>query len=197
MLAFAVNKASRKCENPTISDWNKIINILKYINSTKEFKIEYNGKGELVAYTDSDFAGCLEDRKSTSGGIILMGTSPICWLSKKQTSVATSTAEAEYISTSENIKKILWIRNIIKEILNKWITVKIYTDNQASKKIMENGEINTKLKHISVRYHFNRDNIAKKKVKLEYIDTENMLADILTKDSNGPKIQKFTNNIFI
>jgi hypothetical protein len=196
-IAFAVNKASRKCENPTISDWNKIINILKYINSTKEFKIEYNGKGELVAYTDSDFAGCLEDRKSTSGGIILMGTSPICWLSKKQTSVATSTAEAEYISTSENIKKILWIRNIIKEILNKWITVKIYTDNQASKKIMENGEINTKLKHISVRYHFNRDNIAKKKVKLEYIDTENMLADILTKDSNGPKIQKFTNNIFI
>jgi len=92
----------------------------------------------------------------------------------------------------------LWIRNIIKEILNKGITIKIYTDNQASKKIMENGEINTsKLKHISVRYHFNRDNIAKKKVKLEYIDTENMLADILTKDSNGPKIQKFTNNIFI
>jgi hypothetical protein len=77
-IAFAVNKASRKCENPTISDWNKIINILKYINSTKEFKIEYNGKGELVAYTDSDFAGCLEDRKSTSGGIILMGISPIC-----------------------------------------------------------------------------------------------------------------------
>ena len=93
-IAFAINKASRKCENPTISDWNKIINILKYINSTKEFKIEYNGKEELVAYTDSDFAGCLEDRKSTSGGIILMGTSPICWLSKKQTSVATSTAEA-------------------------------------------------------------------------------------------------------
>jgi len=115
-----------------------------------------------------------------------------CW------SAATSTAEAEDISTSENIKKILWIRNIIKEILNKGITIKIYTDNQASKKIMENGEINTsKLKHISVRYHFNRDNIAKKKVKLEYIDTENMLADILTKDSNGPKIQKFTNNIFI
>ena len=190
-IAFAVNIALRKCENPSISDWNKIINILKYINSTKEFKIEYNGKGELVAYTDSDFAGCLEDRNP--GGIILMGTSPICWLSKKQTSVATSTAEAEYINTSENIKKILWIRNIIKEIVNKWITVKIYTDNQASKKIMENGEINTKLKHISV----NRDNIAKKKVKLEYIYSENMLTDILTKDSNGPKIQKFTNNIFI
>jgi len=63
-------------------------------------------------------------------------------------------------------------------------------------RIIENGEINTKLKLINVRYHFVRDNIAKKKVKLEYIDTENMLTDILTDDLTGPKIQKFTNNIF-
>jgi len=126
-----------------------------------------------------------------------MGKSPICWISKKQTCVATSTAEAEYISTSENVKKILWIRNIIKEILNKKLNITIYTDNQASKCIMENGEINTKLKHIDVRYHFNRDNILKKRINLKYIDTENMLADILTKDSNGAKILKFTNNIFI
>jgi len=64
--------------------------------------------------------------------------------------------------------KILWIRNIIKEILNKWITVKIYTDNQVYKKIMENGETNTKLKYISVsvRYYFNRDNIAKEESKI-------------------------------
>ncbi len=196
-ISFAVNKASRKCEQPTISDWNKVINILKYINSTKDYKIKYDGKGELVAYTDSDFAGDKTDRKSTSGGIILMGNSPICWISKKQSCVATSTAEAEYISTSESVKKILWLRNIIKEILNKKLNITIYTDNQASKCIMENGEINTKLKHIDVRYHFNRDNILKKRINLKYIDTENMLADILTKDSNGTKIQRFTNNIFI
>ena len=75
-----------------------------------------------------------------------MRTIPICWLSKKQASVAMSTEELEYISTSENIKKILWIWNIIKKIINKWIAAKIYTNNQASKKIMENWNINTKLK---------------------------------------------------
>ena len=152
--------------------------------------------GEIKAYTDSDFGGDLEDRKSTSGGIILMGNSPICWISKKQSCVATSTAEAEYISTSENLKKILWIRNILKELINYNKTITIYTDNLASKTTIENGEINTKLKHIDIRFHFNKDNIDKKIVKLEYIDTNNMLADILTKNTNGTKILNFTNKIF-
>jgi len=131
--------------------------------------------GEIKAYTDSVFGGDLEDRKFTSGGIILMGNSPICWISKKQSCVATSTAEAEYISTSENLKKILWIRNILKELINYNKTITKYTDNLASKTTIENGEINTKLKHI---------------------DTNNMLADILTKNTNGTNILNFTNKIF-
>ena len=151
----------------------------------------------LITYTYSDFAGDKIDGKSNLGGIILMKKSPICWMSKKQTYVATSTAEAEYRTTSENVKKMLWFRNIIKEVLNKKLNLTIYTDNQTSKCIMENGEVNTKLKHIDVRYNFNRNNILKKRINLKYVDTENMLADILTKDSNDIKILKFTNNIFI
>ena len=195
-IAFSVNKAARKSEKPTISDWNKITNIFRYINSTKDYKIVYDGQGEIIAYTDADFGGDLNDRKSTSGGIILMGNSPICWISKKQTCVATSTAEAEYISTSENIKKILWIRNILKELINYNKTITIFTDNLASKITIENGEINTKLKHIDIRFHFNRDNIVKRKVKLEYKDTKEMLADALTKDVNGTKMSIFANKIF-
>jgi len=72
-IAFTVNKAARKCEYPKISDWNKIINIFKYINFTKDSKIVYNSKGEIKAYTDSDYGGDLEDRRSTSWEIILMG----------------------------------------------------------------------------------------------------------------------------
>ena len=68
-------------------------------------------KGDIIGYTDSD----LKVRKSTSGNIILMGNNPICWTSKKQSIVATSTAEAEYVSTSECVKKILWIRNILED----------------------------------------------------------------------------------
>jgi len=105
-ISYSVNKAARSAENPTISDWKKVINILKYLNSTKNYKITYNETGEFAAYTDSDLGGDIRDRKSTSGFIIVKGTKPICWASKKQTNVATSTMEAEYIATTEN-KKII------------------------------------------------------------------------------------------
>ncbi|KAL6596801.1 hypothetical protein U3516DRAFT_787411 [Neocallimastix sp. 'constans'] len=176
-IAFSVNKAARKSEKPTISDWNKITNIFRYMNSTKDYKIVYDGQGEIIAYTDADFGGDLNDRKSTSGRIILMGNSPIFWISKKQTCVATSTAEAKYISTSENIIKILWIRNILKKLINYNKTITIFTDNLTSKITIENSEINTKLKHIDIRFHFNRDNIVKRKI-------------------NGTKMSIFANTIF-
>jgi len=196
-IAFAVNKASRKCENPTYSDWRKIINILKYLNSTKNFKIKYDGQGDFVAYTDADFGGDTKDRKSTSGNIILMGKNPIMWQSKKQTIVATSTAESEYISTSECTKRVLWLRNMLEELINFNKPITIFTDNMASKRSIENGELNTKLKHISIKFYFNYDNIKNNKIKLEYKDTNNMLADILTKDVNGTKMKKFTDLIFV
>jgi len=195
-ISFSVHKAARHCENPTTSDWKKVINIFKYLNNTKNFKLLFNGQGHIHAYTDADFAGDKEDRKSTSGHIILMGNSPICWYSKKQNTVATSTAEAEYTSTSECTKKVLWIRNILIELFNKKSPITIYTDNMASKICIENGEINTKLKHISIKYYFNRDNIIKNRNKLEYKNTNEMLADALTKNINGSKMKTFTDKIF-
>ena len=144
-----------------MNDWKKVINILKYLKYTKNYKIEYKGKGEILAYTDSDLAGDPVDRKSTSGYIILMNKDPICWQSKKQSVVATSTAESEYIATGECIKKALWIRNILIELFNIKKPIKILTDNLASKTTIENGEINNKLKHIDIKYHFNYDNIKK------------------------------------
>ncbi len=171
-------------------------NILKYLNYTKYYKITYKGQGELAAYCDSDFAGDPKDRKSTSGYIILMGNDPICWQSKKQSVVATSTAEAEYIAMSECVKKALNLRNILKELFNYEKPFKIYTDNLASKTTIENGELNNKLRHIEIKFYFNKDNIKNKKINLEYIKTEKMLADPLTKDFNGPQMMKYTDQIF-
>jgi len=195
-ITYAVGKIARNSENPTIADWKMVINILKYLNYTKYYKIKYKGQGEIIAYTDADYAGDPKDRKSTSGYIILMNNDPICWQSKKQTVVATSTAEAEYIATAECTKKALWIRNILYEIFNIKKPIKIFTDNLASKTTIENGELNNKLKHIEIKFYFNKDNIKNNKIKLEYINTERMLADPLTKDFNGPKMTKFTDQIF-
>jgi len=104
--------------------------------------------------------------------------------------------EAEYIGTSECAKKVLWIRNMLTELSNFDKPIKIYTDNISSKTIIENGQLNSKLRHINLKFYFNKDHIKMKRIILEYIDTERMLADVLTKTVNGPKMKKFSNIIF-
>jgi len=195
-IAFAVNNAARNCESPTISDWNKVLTIFKYLNYSINFKITYTGEGNLIAYSDADFGGDKSDRKSTSGNLICIGNKPIFWSSKKQTVVALSTAEAEFISTAELTRKILWIKNILVELLDKDKPITIFTDNKPSKITIENGQFNNNMKHIDIRQHFIFDAYKNNKIKLEYISTENMLADILTKGFSGPKMSKFTNLIF-
>jgi len=76
-IAFAVNKDARNSESPTVSDWVKVKNIMKYFNSTKNYKLSYDGTGEILGYSDFDFSGDIKDRKSTSGYIILMRNNPI------------------------------------------------------------------------------------------------------------------------
>jgi len=153
-IAFAVNYAARFCENPTVSDWNKILNIFKYLNNTINYKITYNGTGSFTAYSDADFGGDRQDRKSTSGNLICVGNTPLYWISKKQTSVALSTTEAEFISATTCSKKILWIQNLIKEIFNQKLTITLYLDNLSCKKVLENGQFNNKMKHIDIQEHF-------------------------------------------
>ena len=195
-ISFAVNNAARYCESPTISDWNKIVNIFKYLNYSINYKITYDGSGDIIAFSDADFGGDKIDRKSTSGNIICMGSKPIYWASKKQKSVALSTAEAEFISTTELTRKILWIHNLIFELFNKNKQITIFTDNLSSKKTIENGQFNNNMKHIDLREHFIFDTYKNNKIKLEYIETEKMLADVLTKNVNGTKMTNFTNLIF-
>jgi len=170
-------------------------NILKYLSSTKNYKTNYNGQGKIIAFTDSDFAGDIKDKKSTSGYIILISNNPIYCISKKQSVVATSTTEAEYISTSQCIKKLLWIRNILFELIifNKPITS--FIDNNSCKISMENGDLNPKLKQISIKYHFNADNIRKNINELKHKKFKN-LVETLTKVVNGNKMKSFINITF-
>jgi len=97
---------------------------------------------------------------------------------------------------SEWVKKVLNLRNILKELFNYQKPIKIYTDNIACKTTIENGKLNNKLRHIDIKFYFNKDNIKNTKIILEYINTDKMFADPLTKDFNGPKMTKYTDKIF-
>ena len=142
------------------------------MKGTLNLRIWYpKGTGfDLIGYTYSDFAGCRIDRKSTSGSCQFIGRRLVSWYSKKQHSMSTSTAEAEYIFAGSCRAQILW-RNKIP----------ILCDNTSAIAISNNPVQHSRTKHIDIRYHFIRDHVMNGNVELHFVPTEKQLADIFTK----------------
>ncbi|XP_058222672.1 secreted RxLR effector protein 161-like [Rhododendron vialii] len=137
-ISYAVSVVSRYQSNPGEPHWAAVKRILRYIHGTKDYKLTYHCNGdnlEVVGYSDADFSGDVDDDKSTSAYVFLLGGGAISWCSKKQSCVAKSTMEAEYISYSGAASEAVWIKRFledlkINEIANKPIA--IMCDNQAA-----------------------------------------------------------------
>ncbi|KAJ9566525.1 LOW QUALITY PROTEIN: hypothetical protein OSB04_002491 [Centaurea solstitialis] len=136
---------------------------------------------DLIAYSDSDFAGCKLDRKSTTGGCQLLGGKLVSWTSKKQNSVSTSTAEAEYVAAGRCCVQVPWMRNQLQDYDIKLSKILIYCDNTSAIAIANNPVLHSKTKHIEVRYHFIRDHVMNGDIEFHFVPTEYQLADLLTK----------------
>ena len=157
--------------------------ILRYLKYTPCLGLWYptGARFQLVGYSDSDYAGGRIDRKSTSGGCHFLGRSLVSWISKKQNSVALSTAKAEYIATSACCAQILYMKQTLLDyevVLDK---VPLLCDNKSAVKLANNPVQHIRTKHIGIRHHFLRDHVAKGDISLENVGTENHLADIFTK----------------
>ena len=135
----------------------------------------------LMGYSDADFAGCKIDRKSTSGTCQFLGGRLVSWFSKKQHSIATSTAEAEYVAAGSCCAQILWMKQQLLDYGVECKEVKIMCDNTSAIAITQNPVLHSRTKHIDIKYHFIRDHVEKKDITLEYVAMEEQLADIFTK----------------
>ena len=132
--------------------------IFRYLKGTPNLGLWYprDSGFELNGYSDSDFAGCKIDRKSTTGGCQLIGGKLISWTSKKQNFVSTSTAEAEYVAAGSCCAQILWMRNQLADYDLQLSKVPIYCDSTSAIAIANNPVLHSKTKHIEIRYHFIR-----------------------------------------
>jgi hypothetical protein len=133
--------------------------ILRYLVATPCFRIWYP-KGstfELIGYSDSDYAGCKVDRKSTSGTCQFLGRSLVSWSSKKQTSVALSTAEAEYVAAGQCCAQLLWMRQTLQDFGYNLSKVPLLCDNESAIRMADNPVEHSRTKHIDIRHHFLRD----------------------------------------
>lgn len=180
-IAYAVNVVSRYVNDPGPLHVTAVKRILRYLINTKEMSIVYKGNKELVGYSDSDFAGDLDTRKSNTGYIFLMNGGPVTWSSRKQNTVALSTTESEYMAASEATKEILWIRQFMCDIGELQNTFTLHVDNQSAIKLINNPVFHKRSKHIDIRYNFIRENVAKKIVNIKYVESSCQLADFLTK----------------
>ena len=114
----------------------------------------------MEGYVDSDWVGSAIDRKSTSGCCFSMGVGVISWFSRKQSCVALSTAEAEYVATCSSSCEVVWLRKILYNLFDLQIDATcIYCDNQSCVKLSENSVFHNKSKHIEIKYHYMRDKV--------------------------------------
>ncbi|GKE49379.1 putative ribonuclease H-like domain-containing protein [Tanacetum coccineum] len=143
----------------------------------------------LVAYTDSDYAGASLDMKSTTGGCQFLGCRLISWQCKKQTVVANSTTEAEYIAASNCCGQVLWIQNQLLDYGYNFMQTKIHINNESTISIVKNPVFHLKTKHIEIRHHFIRDSNEKKLIQMIKIHTDKNVADLLTKAFDVSRFQ--------
>jgi hypothetical protein len=157
--------------------------ILRYLVAMPCFGIWYP-KGsifDLIGYSDSDYAGCKVDRKSTSGTCQFLGRSLVSWSSKKQTSVVLSTAEAEYVAAGQCCAQLLWMRQTLWDFGYNLSKVPLLCDNESAIGMADNPVEHSRTKHIDIQHHFLRDHQQKGDIEVFYVSTENQLADIFTK----------------
>ena len=198
-IAFSVSKLAKYVESPTLLHWNCVKRVLRYIKNTSEHGIWFNLNKDLepLGFVDSDYAGDVTTRKSTSGYVFIMAGGAVSWCSRQQEVVALSSTEAEYISLCSGLKEAIWLRRLVSNLdltpaLGKE-PITIMVDNQGAIDLAKNGSVNRRTKHIDVRYHFCRQAVEDKLVTLKYCPTNVMGADVLTKPLGRLKLEELIN----
>ena len=193
-IAVAVSKLSRVMANPGPKHYRRALHLLRYLKGTMDLGVRYSKEGVtnvLTAFTDADYAGCPDTRKSTSGYVCFVNNGPVSWMSKLQQPVAVSTTEAEYMAASYCASEVVFLRGLLEdlEFPQRGPTL-MHEDNQGAVCLMKNNVMHSRAKHIDVRYHFIRELVGSKVVNVQYCRTDDNVADIMTKLLPRPLFEK-------
>ncbi|GJS88552.1 retrovirus-related pol polyprotein from transposon TNT 1-94 [Tanacetum coccineum] len=182
-IVQAVCYCARYQARPTEKHLKEVKRIFRYLRGTIHMGLWYpKGSGfELTAFSDADHAGCLDTRKSTSGGIQFLGDKLVSWMSKKQDCTAMSSAEAEYVALSASCAQVMWMRTQIQDYGFNYNKILLYCDSQSAIAISCNPVQHSRTKHIYTRYHFIKEQVENGIIELYFVRTEYQLADMFTK----------------
>eukprot|EP00253_Pinus_taeda_P021950 PITA_21950 len=183
-IMHAMSLISKFMERLKETHWQAAKRILRYVKGTKGFGILYSSSESfmLTSYTDSNWAGSVDDRKSTSGYVFHMGSGAISWASKKQLVVSLSTAEAEYVEATTTACQAVWLRRVLIDLCHEQEKgTTIYYDNSSEIALSKNFVFHKRTKHIDTKFHFIRELVNNGEIILQHCRTKDQLDDILTK----------------
>lgn len=196
-IAASVSILAQKVSCPTQNDWLELKRVLKYLKGTKDLKLALSSikqNGTCHAYADANWAEDKHDRKSNTGYIVFVCGGAVSWCSKKQSCVALSSTEAEFMALSEAAKEVIWIRRLLIELGEKFeMPTIIYEDNQSCLKLIENEKLSNRSKHIDTKKFFVKDHVDNGNINCKYCPTEEMIGDLMTKPLAAARIQKLAN----
>ena len=193
-ISFAVSLVAKFASSPTTEHWSAVKRIFRYLKGTVNLGLQYfpSKNEECEGFADASWADDVDDRKSTSGYVFKLSGAPITWKSKKQTSVALSTAEAEYLSLAAAVQEAVWLRHLLEDFDKPLQSpMVIHEDNQATISMTKNPQFHGRAKHMELRFHFVRQHICSNNVELIYCPSEENIADLFTKSLALDKHQYF------
>jgi len=191
-IAYAVSQVSQYSVNPDPTHWTAVKRIFRYLAGTPNRGLCYGILGSGTGYTDADW-GSGEDRKSIGGYTFVLNGAAISWNSKKQSTVALSSTEAEYMALTQAVKESIWLQGLLEDLgarrhLEEMRNINV--DNQGAMALARNAEFHARTKHIDIQYHFVREHIESRSIMLTYCPTTDMTADIFTKALPHPTFIK-------
>lgn len=198
-ITFAVSVVSQHMQTPLQSHLQAVRRILLYLKKAPGQGLVYRSSStppSLVAFADADFAGSVDDRRSTSGYCTFFAGNLITWRSKKQTVVARSTAEAEYRAMAHTVAELRWLQYLLKDLgVSLASPPTLFCDNKAAIAIAENPVFHERTKHIEVDCHFIRSHVLHKEITLLHVSSDGQIADIFTKPLPRPLFWKFLDKL--
>jgi len=197
-IAYAVQQVCLHMHNPREPHLAALKHILRYIRGTLHLGLllRPSSQGELTVYSDADWAGCTDTRKSTSGYAVFLGDDLVSWSSKRQNTVSRSSAEAEYRAVANGVAEATWLRQLLLELhAHTWRASLVYCDNISAVYMSSNPVQHQRTKHIEIDLHFVRERVAVGDVRVMHVPTSSQYADIFTKGLPSSVFSEFRSSL--
>jgi hypothetical protein len=197
-LTFSVNKVCQYLHALNTLHYTAVKRILRYVKGTIDLGLRITRSSSMLinGFADADWTGCLDDRRSTEGFAIFLGSNLVSWSARKQSTVSRSSTEAEYKTLANATAEIMWIQTLLAELkIAQPSAASFWCDNLCAIYLSVNPVFHARTKHIEVDYHFMRERVARKQLIIRFISSEDQIADGFTKTLPLSKLKNFQYNL--